>query len=168
VDIFAIDPGNEFSAYSILRDCKLVDFGKIKNEDLFSHLRLRCRDHDPYKQNGENVNFAIEMVACYGMAVGKEVFETCVWIGRFDQYIRTNYFVVPERIYRTEVKMNMCHDSRAKDKNIRQAVIDRLGPQGTKKNPGATYGVSADVWQAVAVGITYLDWRNGEFTRKTN
>ena len=53
--------------------------------------------------------------------------------------------------------MNLCYDSRAKDGNIRQALIDRFGPVGTKKAPGWFYGVSKDVWAAVAVGVTWAD-----------
>nr|DAF28833.1 MAG TPA: hypothetical protein [Caudoviricetes sp.] len=73
----------------------------------------------------------IEMIASYGMPVGKEVFDTCVWIGRFAEAsgMTTNY------IYRKDEKMNICHSMRAKDSNIRQALIDRFGVVGTKKNP---------------------------------
>lgn len=73
----------------------------------------------------------IEMIASYGMPVGKEVFDTCVWIGRFVEAsgMPTNY------IYRKDEKMNICHSMRAKDSNIRQALIDRFGVVGTKKNP---------------------------------
>ena len=73
----------------------------------------------------------IEMIASYGMPVGKEVFDTCVWIGRFAEAsgMPTNY------IYRKDEKMNICHSKRAKDSNIRQALIDRFGVVGTKKNP---------------------------------
>ena len=84
----------------------------------------------------------IEMIASYGMPVGKEVFDTCVWIGRFIQQ---------------DEKMNICGSMKAKDSNIRQALIDRFGTVGTKKNPGWFYGFKADCWSAYAVGITYLD-----------
>ena len=72
----------------------------------------------------------IEMIASYGMPVGKEVFETCVWIGKFAQASG----IKEEYIYRKEEKMNLCHSMKAKDSNIRQALIDRFGPVGTKNN----------------------------------
>lgn len=98
------------------------------------------------------------MIASYGMPVGKEVFETCVWIGKFAQAsnLKEKY------IYRKDEKMNLCHSMKAKDSNIRQALIDRFGPVGTKKNPGWFYGFKADIWSAYAVGITYLDNMKGE------
>lgn len=74
------------------------------------------------------------MIASYGMAVGKEVFETCVWIGRFIEIARFKNIEV-EYIYRKDEKMNLCNSMKAKDSNIRQALIDRFGEVGTKKNP---------------------------------
>jgi hypothetical protein len=61
------------------------------------------------------------------------------------------------RIPRLKVKLHLCHDSRAKDANIRAALIDRFGKPGTKKNPGALYGVTRDLWSALAVAITFWD-----------
>jgi hypothetical protein len=40
---------------------------------------------------------------------------------------------------------------------VRQALIDRLGPQGTKKNPGPTYGMRSHLWAALAVGVYAWD-----------
>ena len=76
----------------------------------------------------------IEMIASYGMPVGKEVFETCVWIGRFKELAIIRNIKV-EYIYRKDEKMNLCQSMKAKDSNIRQALIDRFGIVGTKKNP---------------------------------
>lgn len=143
--IFAVDPGPEKSAYAVLdSDLRPVEFGILQN------CQLLCKIAG-WRQG----SFVVEMVASYGMAVGREVFETVFWIGRF--YEAATHFRARDRVYRMEVKQNLCHDSRAKDANIRQALIDRFGVVGTKKNPGWFYGVSKDVWAAIAVGVTWRD-----------
>jgi hypothetical protein len=55
---------------------------------------------------------------------------------------------------RKDVKMHLCGTPRAKDGNIRQRLLDLLGPQGTKKQPGPTYGVKSHAWAALAVAVT--------------
>lgn len=147
--ILAIDPGNIESAYCIIEEetYKPIEFGKLKNCYLIDKINTF--------QNVDKI--VIEMVASYGMPVGKEVFDTCVWVGRFTQefvnYIVPNY----QYIYRKDVKMNLCNSMKAKDSNIRQALIDRFGEVGTKRKPGWFYGFKADIWSAYAVGVTYLD-----------
>jgi hypothetical protein len=146
--ILAIDPGPEKSAFTRIDaiNLKPLDFGIIGNEELIEGLIMGDFDRAD--------NFAIEMVASYGMAVGKDVFETCVWIGRFWQ---ASGHWTKQLIYRMEVKNNLCHSSRANDSNIRQALIDRFGPVGTKRNPGWFYGFKTDIWSAYAVAVTYYD-----------
>jgi len=95
---------------------------------------------------------AIEMFASMGMVVGREVFETCVWIGRYIECWRDPDAV--RLVYRRDVKLHLCGQARAKDKNVSQALKDLLGPQGTKKAPGPTYGVSSHAWAALGVAVT--------------
>jgi hypothetical protein len=143
--ILAIDPGCDESAYVFINnDLKPVKFGKVNNLELL----VMCMDEDT-----KDLEVVIEMVASYGMAVGKEVFETVFWIGRFWQAIDT----VRTKVYRKDVKMNLCHSMKAKDGNIIQSLKDRFGDKGTKKNQGWFYGFSKDIWQAYAVGVTYYD-----------
>lgn len=147
MNILAIDPGCTESAYAILNEqLKPVDFGKVYNVDMLDVIENK--DYD---------SIAIEMVASYGMAVGKEIFETVFWIGRFWETARNTDCKYMQLIYRKDEKMNLCHSMKAKDSNIRQALIDRFGVVGTKKAPGWFYGVSKDVWAAIAVGVTYHD-----------
>lgn len=147
--ILAIDPGNIESAYCLIEKetYKPIEFGKIKNEELLWVIGNFSLADD----------MVIEMIASYGMPVGKEVFDTCVWIGRFIEHHRLDYEDNNYYIYRKEVKMNLCYSMKAKDSNIRQALIDRFGVVGTKKAKGWFYGFKADIWSAYAVGITYLD-----------
>lgn len=107
----------------------------------------------------------VEMVASYGMAVGREVFDTCVWIGRYHEAVRGNWwpFAEPELVFRRDVKLHMCGQSRAKDPNIIRALVDRFAPgapnrgKGTKAAPGWFYGFAADMWQAYALAVLVAD-----------
>lgn len=158
--ILAIDPGNTESGYALIetRSKQPLDVGKISNHELLdkigTDLNLEALDH-----------IVIEMVASYGMAVGKEVFETCVWIGRFQQVaLATAAGLTPvDLVYRRQVKMHHCHSNRAKDANITQALIDRFASgepnrgKGTKASPGWFYGFKADIWQAYALAVYAAD-----------
>ena len=153
--IFAVDPGNTHSGFAIIRmpDFALCEFGKVENEELLIML-------DSYSRAKVVDAFAIEMVASYGMAVGKDVFETCVWIGRFIQAIHPKESTF---VYRKDEKLCLCGSLKAKDSNIRQALIDRYAKfdfksgKGVKKKPDTFHGVSKDVWQSIAVGVTYYE-----------
>lgn len=137
--ILAIDPGPKESAYVWWENGKPIAFSKMNNSELRAIL----------KTSKPSDITAIEMIASYGMAVGKEVFETAVWIGRFQECCIDPFSVM--LVYRKDVKLYWCGQTRAKDSNIRQALLDRFGHQGTKKTPGLLYGVSGDVWSAVAI-----------------
>lgn len=153
--LLAIDPGDKESGYVFMESetYKPIRFGKEENSSVLLMLQLSAYDE-----------LVIERIASYGMAVGRNVFETCEWIGRFTQAAT----VFPEYVYRREEKINICGNPAANDANIRMALIDRFAEhdfkrgKGTKKNPDFFYGFKADVWQAFAVGVTYLDKKEQE------
>lgn len=152
-DIFAIDPGTTQSGWCRLGCAGVINSGVMENEELLAMV-----------QRLPDSRLAIEMIASYGMAVGKEVFATCVWVGRFQQAWHTP--ADAQLVYRKEVKMHLCGTHKAKDANIRQALLDmfpRTGggktPQiGTKGQPGPLYGVSSHAWAALAVAVTATKW----------
>jgi hypothetical protein len=152
--VLAIDPGNTESAYALIdADRRPLRIDKIPNAELLQRLPLFHVDL-----------VAIEMVASYGMAVGKDVFETCVWIGRFQQFLISHAPRVPvDLVYRREVKLHHCASAKAKDSNISQALIDRFASgqpnrgKGTKADPGWFYGFRADIWQAYALAVLVAD-----------
>ena len=158
--VLAVDPGNAESGYAVIDSDSYepADFGKVENAEMRKIL-----------ESGAYDIAVIEMVAHYGkgMPAGKTVFDTCVWIGRFVELA-----ICLERkfdyIMRGEEKINLCGSARAKDANIRQALIDRFARtpsgKGTKKAPDFFYGFAADAWQAFAVGVTWIDkMKRGRF-----
>ncbi len=145
----AIDPGTTHSGWVVYdSDQRHVErCGKdTANEELLMMLP---------RFDGDVFYLAIEMIASYGMPVGREVFETCVWIGRFQQAWPGEIRMV----YRRDVKLHLCGTARAKDPHVRQALVDLHGgsdkaAKGTKAAPGPLYGVSSHAWSALAVAVT--------------
>jgi hypothetical protein len=143
--VLAIDPGPVESAYVRLECGEITASGKLPNEVL-----LFCLAPADV--------LAIEMIASYGMPVGAEVFQTCVWVGRFVE----TWAPKPHRlIYRKDVKLHLCNSPRANDATVRQALIDRFGGKekaiGNKRAKGPLYGIKGDAWQALAVGVYFAD-----------
>lgn len=149
--ILAIDPGTKESGWCLYREDGIVlESGVKPNEIMLLEIRHSYADH-----------LAIERVASYGMSVGREVFETCEWVGEFRGMWRTKGKEA-QLFYRKDVKLHLCGTVKAKDSNIRQALIDMFPatgggktPQiGTKAKPGPLYGVSSHAWPALAVAVT--------------
>jgi hypothetical protein len=150
--LLAIDPGNEESAAVIYdtADGQVLEFHKMPNGEMLGWLwAARAVGCDL---------LAIEMIASYGMPVGAEVFDTCVWIGRFLDRWDSRGHARWVRIFRKNVKLHLCGTTRAKDPNVRQALIDRYGGKekaiGKKAMPGPLYGMKGDCWAALAVAVT--------------
>jgi hypothetical protein len=153
--VLAIDPGPESSAYVLFDGEKIWSSGKYPNHTVLGIVKQSAEDSE-----GAN-RLVVEMIAHYGsgMPAGKSVFDTCVWIGRFTQ-VACDHIAV-EQVMRTTVKAHLCRSAKAKDSNVRQAILDRFGGKekaiGCKATPGPLHGISGDVWQALALGITWWD-----------
>lgn len=147
--ILALDPGTTQTGWVLFDGERVLEAGVMPNALMLERLQTRRAEV-----------LAIEMIASYGMAVGREVFETCVWIGRFQQAWHAPESV--RLVYRKDVKSHLCGSPRAKDPNVRQALIDLFPPTGggkvrqvgTKAQPGPLYGVSSHAWPALGVAVT--------------
>ena len=141
--ILGIDPGPKESAFVYYDGNHIIAHDYRLNEDILSLFNLTPPEHD---------TVVIEWIEGYGLTVGKETFETCYWVGRF-----TEAACGAHRIGRKAIKSHLCNTTQARDRDIRMALIDKLGEPGTKKKPGPTYGIVGDEWAALAVAITWAE-----------
>lgn len=152
--VLAIDPGPVQSAWLVMGHKAPRAFGLWDNGRLVDELASAAFSRDIE-------TLVVEKIASYGMAVGAEVFETVWWSGRFHEAALFGASIGEcARLERLRVKLALCHDSRAKDANIRQALIDRFGGAaaiGKKATPGPLYGIAGDVWSALAVAVVWQD-----------
>lgn len=162
----AIDPGNTKSGYVLAEYdehdiTRVIRARKVENEEMMQIIAESAESAEDAEIG--KIDFVIEKIAGMGMAVGQEVFDTCVWIGRFWQLATERSYRLMQYIYRREEKLCLCASARAKDANIRQSLADRYAPgqpnfgKGTKRQPGFFFGFSADMWAAMAVATTYYD-----------
>tara|TARA_R100000808_G_C2154855_1_gene166278 strand:+ start:10007 stop:10600 length:594 start_codon:yes stop_codon:yes gene_type:complete len=118
--LIAIDAGTTHSGYAALDNSvsppNIIEQGWIPNEELHTILIGTNIAHP-------DSEVVIEDVSSYGMPVGYDVFQTVRWTGRFDSVFDFKVWYLT----RPTVKAALCGDARAKDGNVRQAVIDRYG-----------------------------------------
>jgi hypothetical protein len=147
--ILALDPGPTQSAL-VLYDERvgLCQHFYALNDWVIAYLAAY------HAQPGDTL--VIEQIASYGMPVGGEIFQTCVWSGRFYQEW-TRRKLKADWITRQAVKLTICGQARAKDGNVRAALIDRFGGPLTTKKGGPLYKMSGDRWAALAVAVAWLD-----------
>lgn len=152
--VLAIDPGSERSAWVLWDGQTVLRHGievNVRMLFLVAHTNADAFDC-AYVDD-----IVVEKIASYGMPVGAEVFDTEFFCGRLYQAA----FRGTQRMPRRDVKLHLCGQARAKDANIRQALIDRFGGKdkaiGKKSAPGPLYGIKADEWQALALAVTWHD-----------
>lgn len=145
--LYAIDPGPEQSAL-----VQITPHGTVSGF-IRSNVQLVALCRAP---KGISAHLVIEQIASYGMPVGAEVFDTCVWIGRFaEAWEQSECDATLSLMPRRAVKLALCGSMKAKDPNIRQALIDRYGgPQSVKKG-GPLAGIKSHLWAALALAVTY-------------
>lgn len=161
--IVCVDPGPVESAWCAMlaAPTQVVELHKVSNHELVALLRGGCRSDHP---------LIIEDIESFGMPVGREVFRTAQWAGRFVEAHEAaggDHRLMP----RSTVKLALCASRRAKDPHIRQAVIDRLGEPPTKARPNARlpHRPAGDEWSALAIGLAYqqlvTDGEDGKLER---
>lgn len=148
MNLLCIDPGTYESAYVLYETNtkRIEDFGKVKNEYLVTLIQVASFDR-----------LVIEMIKSYGNIMGDSTIQTCVWIGRF---IQTWGDRPVDLIPRKTIVTALCNNPRAKDSNVRAALIDLYSTPsepaiGKKKTPGPLYGFSKDMWAALSIAVTW-------------
>lgn len=148
--IIGLDPGTEQSAFV------MWDGERVTQHDTVDNGHFLWMLSRAWSVAQLDAVLVIEKIESMGMAVGVTTFETVFVSGRFAEAWSPRRW---ERLTRRAVKLHLCGSMRAKDANVRQALIDKIGPVGTKKQPGPLYGVKGHEFAALAVAVTYAETR---------
>lgn len=150
--LLAIDPGSALTGY-VLYDVDaraLVLRGKCSNEDLVAMIRRA--------EFSSALMLAIEHAQSFGAKVWNQVFDATLWGGRFVEAWDSVTSGRPHAlVFRRDVKLHVTGSPKAKDQQVRQCLLEQWGGKdvavGTKKQPGPLFGVTADMWAALAIAV---------------
>lgn len=177
--IMAIDPGTTESAYVILDDqYQIISADKVGNDVVLSIIAdapgldaVIIEDIEPRYSSTDR--------SAAGAVMGQSTIETIKAFGRFSLQAALRGLMVGS-IFRRDERSCLIPTKRNglpplpetapkhADGQIRASLIRRFARhdqergRGTKANPDTFYGFHGDMWQAMAVGVTWLDqakWR---------
>lgn len=149
--ILGIDPGPKTSDY-VVWDGKVQIIGRdIPNDVLLEDVCRLCRRFDIK-------HVAIERVRGYGLPGSNDLFDTIEFYGRLWDRLDQNGFVVI-LVPRKDAVAHICDGNRqAGDKGVNQALEDRFGGKGTRKDPGPLNGISGShLKAALSVAVYAMD-----------
>lgn len=123
--------------------------------DIYDSAKIPSIDVTHYIRQSPPSVVCCESIQAYGMAVGREVFETCFWIGEYRQVCRQ--VGVPFVLYpRPEYARAIAGVQKVTDSVLRQALLLRFG--GDKKGqPLFKLKGSTDQRSAYAIAVYHLD-----------
>lgn len=152
--VVGIDAGNKSSGFAIIEPISLdiLELGDAPNEELLERFGVWGLDR---------CAVALEMMHNQGKRVGRDVFEACVWIGRYQERARECRMVC-ELILRKTASSHVA-DQFAGDSGVKRALVSAYGGTaaavGTKASPGPMYGASSHALAALAVARTFAQTR---------
>lgn len=155
--VAAIDPGYLQSAFIVFDGLHVVAHRTEANDQILERL-----EETKVIPGVVLVLEEVQMFASHG--VGKEVFDSVFWTGRFVQaWVPKRW----DRMIRSKVRAHLCHTMKSGDPQVRAALIDRFGPFkekaiGNKSAQGPLFGLVGHEWQALGLAVTYLDQHGHE------
>jgi hypothetical protein len=148
--ILALDPGSERTGAVLWTGTKVAwARADLPNDHVLEVIQAH-----------RSTQIVAEWIEHYGPTIhaGADVYKTCRWIGRMEQRA-LDAGAEFHTVTRREVKLHLCGSMRAKDPDVRTALVDRFGGEqiakGRKASPGPLFGVSSHAWSALAVAITF-------------
>lgn len=159
--LLSIDPGTSLSAFVVvdIDTYEILDKGKVEN-DIFMQKIVKGGYYD---------FLCVEGMSSYNQPIGQETMDTIFLSGRFYQVAEDRASVIKRHEVKTHFELpRKCNA----DSYIRIVLIDRFAKhdkqrgRGTKANPDWFYGVTADIWQAYALAVCWIDRHKEREARK--
>lgn len=144
-----IDPGTTHSGYAVVdENYNIVKSDKVINEGENSIISLLT--------DAKSTDIIlIESIQSYGMSVGREIFETCFWIGEFRRFAKDRgmgYYLYP----RPEYTRAVCGVGKVNDSVLWQSLKLRFGGD-RKGEPMHLLKGDSDKRSAFALCAYHLD-----------
>lgn len=147
-NLLAIDPGSQRSAWVGFRDGQAQTWGIDPNARMGSRIAAAL---------AYEMMIAVEYPYPRGQMMTYEIVQTIEAIGRMTASVMESELI---RVNRDDVKLYLLNQRRGTDSQIRSAIVELWGGKdlaiGKKASPGRFYGMKADMWQALAAGLTVL------------
>jgi hypothetical protein len=168
-----IDPGTYASGVCVLDTSRRRVLLAFHDKNVFIPYRLQGFLS---KAGIDRFTTTLEKMRKYGVGAGETVFTTCIWQGRFIQWLQTKYKSKCFSVSSPEIKLCFLGTTRGVSKTaVKHAILESFPKDGggktpeigTKKDPGSLFEMKSATgyhhWDALATSMTVIAWQKGRF-----